>query len=428
MPCLQYGLVHGFVHFHITAFRMLQLSPDLRRDLVMGLCLAKLQQCFLLFGTNMAFVSLDKGEECLMPQHRQFSGLTLKLQEVKDDSVHHSIGQGILLVEENSQKDAVRATVLHFGNHEHYGRAVQDRDRMSGQDTANDDSLSQGAIAALTEGKKESFEKGSRFEERLVDRLIQMEVQPLIVIDVVSYAREQELVEKPLCLLLPQVGGEDPRRLIHGGSRPVFRLGQEQKVLPISELSDDFKGLGNLATAILGQHFSDTLIHFDNSRIQLASLKTFGIRVLCVDFSPFLRNLLSNDVSQSPSWPIGTVHETLKRSFIFLVQVVVLLGFVIETGVILEIVSTLLIRRIFVAVTIAKSDLFGHFCLGSGSPIRFIFQFLDLKSSLGKDLLRQLVVNVVVDSVLVFPVLSLFLSSTRNGELILKRMQSSSKI
>ena len=55
---------------------------------------------------------LHEGEEGLVPKHGQLALLFPELDEVEDQRVDHSVGQGILLVQEYPARNLVLLTIL----------------------------------------------------------------------------------------------------------------------------------------------------------------------------------------------------------------------------------------------------------------------------------------------------------------------------
>ena len=76
----------------ISALGVDELAPNLGCDLVMDVDLEDLEQRVPLLRADMALVSLDKGEECLVPKNGKLSGFGPEFQEVEDDSVHNTVG------------------------------------------------------------------------------------------------------------------------------------------------------------------------------------------------------------------------------------------------------------------------------------------------------------------------------------------------
>lgn len=54
-----------------------------------------------------------------MPEHRQFALISPEAQEVEDQGVQHAVGQRILLIQQQSQEDAVSTAVFHLGDFQH---------------------------------------------------------------------------------------------------------------------------------------------------------------------------------------------------------------------------------------------------------------------------------------------------------------------
>ena len=67
---------------------------------------------------------------------------------------------------------------------------------ISGQDASDDDGLAEAARSTLAQRQQEAFEEGTGLEERLPQRLEEVEVQPLVGFDVVANSRQQNLEKK----------------------------------------------------------------------------------------------------------------------------------------------------------------------------------------------------------------------------------------
>ena len=73
---------------------------------------------------------------------------------------------------------------------------MQDRDRVSRQDASDDDGLAEGAGSTLAERQQKSLEESTWLEQRLPQGLEEVEVQPLVRVDVVTDAGKQNLERK----------------------------------------------------------------------------------------------------------------------------------------------------------------------------------------------------------------------------------------
>lgn len=86
-------------------------------------------------------------QEALVPEHRQFALLLPEPQEVEDEGVKHMVGQSVLLIQQQSQEDAVGTTVFHLGDFQHGRTGVQHRDGALGDDATHDDGFPEGTGA-----------------------------------------------------------------------------------------------------------------------------------------------------------------------------------------------------------------------------------------------------------------------------------------
>ena len=75
----------------------------------------------------------------------------------------------------------------------HQTWGVQDRDRVSRQDAPDDDGLAEGAGATLAKRQQKSFEERAWLEQRFPQGLEEVEVQPLVRVDVVADSGKQNL-------------------------------------------------------------------------------------------------------------------------------------------------------------------------------------------------------------------------------------------
>jgi len=114
---------HGWLPLHVPRLGVQQLPPDLQRDLRVAVELEQLEQSLLLLRGEVLLVALGEGQEALVPEHGQDALVRAEGQEVEDEGIHHAEGQGVLLVDEQPEEDAVGAAVLHLGDLQH-GRAA----------------------------------------------------------------------------------------------------------------------------------------------------------------------------------------------------------------------------------------------------------------------------------------------------------------
>ncbi|RNA30906.1 hypothetical protein BpHYR1_017137 [Brachionus plicatilis] len=240
------------IDFDISAFRAGQLSPNFIADLMMSMLLDELEQGLLLLAGHVRFVALHKGQQRLVPQHRQLSALTHKsrkfllrifspcqwsnlLNKVVDNGIHHPVRQSVLLVQENADKNRIGARVLHLGNFEQSSGRVEHGNGAFGHYAADDDGLSERTIPGLAQRQQDALEKGGRLKQRFLQRHVQVKVEPLVFVDVVADARQQHQTVEPLGHFGVQVGREYPGRLVDSSRGPDIRLGDVQYVLPVGQ-------------------------------------------------------------------------------------------------------------------------------------------------------------------------------------------------
>jgi len=70
---------------------------------------------------------------------------------------------------------------------------MKNRNRNSSQDTADDDGFAEGAGPAFAKGQQEALEERAWLKQCFSKCLEEMEVQPLVGIDVVTDSRKQNL-------------------------------------------------------------------------------------------------------------------------------------------------------------------------------------------------------------------------------------------
>lgn len=70
-------------------------------------------------------------------------------QEVKDDGIHHAVRQGILLVQQRLQEDAVCPIVVHLSNFQYGSSRVKHGDGALSQNTGQNDGFSQRTVPSL---------------------------------------------------------------------------------------------------------------------------------------------------------------------------------------------------------------------------------------------------------------------------------------
>jgi hypothetical protein len=76
----------------------------------------------------------------------------------------------------------------------------------------------------LAQWNQHSFHECARFEKCFPQRLIQVEVKPLVLGDVVSHTREQHQVVESLCHFLCQIGCKNSGSLVNSSRTPFLRV------------------------------------------------------------------------------------------------------------------------------------------------------------------------------------------------------------
>lgn len=79
--------------------RVLQLQTESLQKYGVCLQFKQLQQSILLFGGQVGLVVLRHGEQTLVPPHRKDTHLTAEEQEVADQGIQDTEGQGVFLVQ-----------------------------------------------------------------------------------------------------------------------------------------------------------------------------------------------------------------------------------------------------------------------------------------------------------------------------------------
>ena len=136
----------------VPALGLEQLPPHLQRYLVVRLLPHQLHQTLLLLQGQVLLVSLHEREQALVPEHGKRTRIGDKTHEVRVQCVNHVVGQGVLLVQERAEEDAVGSAVVHLGYLEDSCAGVQHRDAGLGQGAADDEGLAEGAGPALAQG------------------------------------------------------------------------------------------------------------------------------------------------------------------------------------------------------------------------------------------------------------------------------------
>lgn len=104
------------------------------------------EQLFLL-GRHVLLIPLSKGEQGLVPHERGGTRLRLKPEEVRDEGVNDLEGQGIALLNQGPDDDAVGPGVRHLSDLEEGHRRGEDGDGDLLQDRAKDERLKLSTVA-----------------------------------------------------------------------------------------------------------------------------------------------------------------------------------------------------------------------------------------------------------------------------------------
>lgn len=104
---------------YVSRLGVLELAPDLGRELRVRLGLKQLQQGGLLLGGQVGLVALGQRQQALVPQHGELPLVAAEGEEVGHQGVQHAEGQRVLLVQHQAQEDAVGTVVVHLGQLQH---------------------------------------------------------------------------------------------------------------------------------------------------------------------------------------------------------------------------------------------------------------------------------------------------------------------
>ena len=290
-----------------------QLASHLMRYLVVGLDPHQVHEPLLLLEGHVLLVPLHKREQALVPEDGQGAGVGDKAYKVGEHGVDHVIREGVLLVQECPQEDAVGSAVLHLGYLEDGRARVEHGDAGLGQGAGDDEGLAEGAASAPAEGQEDALEEGGRLEEGLLEGHVQVEVEALVLGYVVADAREEDQVVEVLGLGRAQVGGEDLGGLKHGRRRPVFGLGEAQDLLPVAQGRDDLEGLGEFPRAVLGENLGYAFEYGNHFLVHVGSGGGGTLRSQRANLCLLVLYLLHDDVRQSLARGLFLAHEQLHR-------------------------------------------------------------------------------------------------------------------
>mmetsp|Transcript_26540 Transcript_26540/g.61951 ORF Transcript_26540/g.61951 Transcript_26540/m.61951 type:complete len:255 (-) Transcript_26540:632-1396(-) len=226
-----------------------ELAPDLGRDLRVRLRAQQRLERILLLGGDLRLVVLRKRKQALLPQQRGRILRLLETDKVLDELVDHAIRQRVLLEEERAEEERVGAGEAHLGELEDGDGGVQHRHRDLGQHGAHDQRLLE-RRGAFPEGEQHAFEEGGWLEDRLLDCVVQMEVELPVAADVVLHIGQQDEVEEALRHLGVHVRREQLCRLARRCGRPQLGLRDVEHLLPVGEARHNLKRLRQLARFI----------------------------------------------------------------------------------------------------------------------------------------------------------------------------------
>ncbi len=136
------------------------------------------------------------------------------------------------------------------------------------------------------------------FEQSLHERLVEVEVEPLVGVDVVPDPGQQQQVEEALRHFLVKSADKDLGCLEGGRGGPLLRARQQRQLLPVPELRDDLEGLGHLARPVPLEDSAHALVHLYHARVQLGAAEALRVGELGVDLRLALLDLLHDDVGQ----------------------------------------------------------------------------------------------------------------------------------
>eukprot|EP00982_Pelagococcus_subviridis_P010049 30963-Pelagococcus_subviridis.AAC.2 len=260
-----------------------------------------------------------------MPHHGQLPRLFLEPEEVVHERVDDAERQRVLLIQQHANEETRRARVLHLRELKKRRRGVQHRNRAARQDGRQHHRLSQRARPRRAQRDQYALVKRRGLERRLLQRLIQREVQAFVFRDVVSHAREQHQRVKPLRHLRVQVGREQTRGLIHRVRRPLLRGRQVQHLLPVRQRGDDLKRLRYLPRGVSLQKVAHLTVHVHHLLVHPRGDRGPGVHLVVVAAgsipaaaaaSLLLLDLIQDDVRERALLPGFRRHERRERGFV----------------------------------------------------------------------------------------------------------------
>merc|ERR1719228_2151705 len=214
-----------------------------------------------------------------------------------------------------------------------------------------------------------------------------MKVESVVGVDVVSDPGQENQVEESLCHLLLEIRCEYSGCLVHGRRRPLFRLGEIEKLFPIPELGKHFEGLGHLARSVSGQEDAHLCVHLAHVWVdvlyQLSAITELGLYLRFL-----LRHFLVDDVTKSAGSCLAVgLHKHSDRQLILLIDSNLALIILGHLQIIVFLFNTFSIRVSTTQADSVRSDL---------ATSKFFFHFGGLQSSLFDDVLRESAFDMVL--------------------------------
>ena len=303
----------------------------------MVLRLHQLTQQQLVLGADLLLVPLHEAQQGLVPNDRQLPGLFPEPEEVVHQRVHHPERQRVLLVQQHAEEEGRGARVRQLRELQQRRGGVKHRDGPPREHRRQHHSLPQRARPRGAQGNQYPLVKGRGLERRLLQRLIQREVQPLVLGDVVPDARQQHERVEPLRHLRVEVRREQPRRLEHGVRAPLLRVGEVQHLLPVAQRGYNLERLGNLAHGVPLEQVAHLPVDVDHLLVDSLG---HGREVVVVAAARATRaapaallllDLLQDDVRERPFLARLGRHERAERLLVLRRYLDVLVVIVIGT-------------------------------------------------------------------------------------------------
>lgn len=246
----------------------------------------QIQQRLALILGDVVPVPLRKRQQTLMPDNGQFPRATQiasdrlgaihggirgaraggsEAQEVEDEGVDDLEGERVLLLQQGLDEDVAGAGGVRVAGHlvggdfaqavERGGR-VQHGDGDLGDDRGDDGGFALGAAGLCQQGEYDAFEERGGFVERLLQRVVQVDVEFLGVGDVGLDRGEEHRVEEELRVV--RLGrDEDARGRVHGVWRPVLGACDGEEGFPGGDCGEDLEGLGEFAGFVAREDEAD---------------------------------------------------------------------------------------------------------------------------------------------------------------------------